>query len=74
MVTNVNIRRVFDDFLRVTAANPNAVLHMALSKCSLSDDQSYFIAHDDGKKVLSFRSPGPPNQPFDVEAGIFKVS
>ena len=46
---------------------------MALSKCSISDDQSYFIAHDDANKILSFKSPGSKNQPIDVEKGIFKV-
>lgn len=73
VITNINIRRIFDEFLKITSLNPNAVLHMALSKCSMSDNQSYFLAHDDASKILSFKSPGSKNQPIDVEKGIFKA-
>lgn len=73
VVTNVNLRRLYDEYVKTNEKQPNACLTMALSSCPLDDDQSYFIAHDEGKRILSFRSPGLSNMPIDTEAGIFKA-
>ena len=57
VVSNINIKRVYDEHRRQQESNPELVLTMVLSETEQNDASKYFIAHDQNQKILSFRPP-----------------
>lgn len=52
---------------------PDLTMTMILSETDTDDGHRYFIAHDENRKLLSFRPPESAKKAIDVEAGIFKA-
>lgn len=73
VITNINLRRVYDEHRKQMENNPNICLTMVLSETDQTDSHRYFIAHDGQRKILSFRPPEMAQRPIDIEAGIFKA-
>ena len=72
-ITNVNIKRIYDEHRKQFEAEANTTLTLVLSPAPSEDERRYFIAHDENRCILSFRPPELAKNPIDVEAGIFKA-
>jgi len=73
VVSNINLRRVYDEHRRQLENNPNTCMTMVVSETQKNDPHRYFIAHDENRRILSFRSPELAQKPIYIEAGIFKA-
>lgn len=73
VVSNINLRRVYDEHRRQLENNPNTCMTMIVSETQQTDPHRYFIAHDENRRILSFRPPELAQKPIYIEAGIFKA-
>ena len=70
---NNNPCRTYDEHRDMLEKIPDLAMTMILSETDTDDGHRYFIAHDENRKLLSFRPPESAKKAIDVEAGIFKA-